>query len=171
MVARTGRPAGRPRTVGKHDKDESMAKTPKQSSLQSIPEAPEDLDETGKVAWEHVWTEGSEWLTLADYHAATMFAYAWQDIRKIRSVLDTPAAPRTYRMPNGILASNPYVAQLRELQADLWTAISALGLDPTSRKRLELVLEQKEDDKAKMDRRREERRRERMAQNDQGEEE
>src|SRR5215469_9872521 len=87
------------------------ANTP-QNRSQTLPGAPEGLEERGTLEWEKIWTAGRQWLHREeDYHWVEQIAFAYDAIDEMRrSVKAKGLYVKGY---NGQAAANPLLKEIR----------------------------------------------------------
>lgn len=148
---KTGRPTGRPaKPVESHrkagnpsKKDLPAAPMPGDGipSDGSIPEPPESLEDEGREVWRIVWSGARSWMAPGtDPLVVRQLCEAWDERARLRTYLDQAGtAGRWYETNAGQTVTHPAVTQLRQLDAQITSALSACGLTPSDRSRLGLA--------------------------------
>jgi P27 family predicted phage terminase small subunit len=123
-----------------------------------MPVAPMDLGPAGSELWVHVWEAGRTWLApAADRTLVTLLCQAEDELQTMRLSFLTGEAERTYVTSNGSIVSHPYIAQMKDLRAQMTAWLSALGFSPADRARLGLAEVRVRDALDELQRRRDER--------------
>lgn len=149
-MASTGRPNGRPskpvevqRALGNPGhRVLPTAPGPGQGldGVSSAPNPPADLGAAGLDLWFHVWEAGRQWLAPAsDRTLVTMLCQAEDELQSMRLAFLTGEAERTYVTSNGSIVSHPFIAQMKDLRAQMTAWLAALGFSPADRARLGLA--------------------------------
>lgn len=167
-MAKTGRPNGRPskpveaqRALG-NPGHRSMPAAPMPGQalegVSSLPKPPADLGPSGLDLWFHVWEAGRQWLAPAsDRTIVTLLCQAEDELQSMRLAFLTGEAERTYVTSNGSIVSHPYIAQMKDLRAQMTAWLAALGFSPADRARLGLAEVRVRDAIDELQRRRDER--------------
>lgn len=90
-----------------------------------VPEPPANLKESGLILWEKAWTHASRWLSLKTDFLAVERACRLADMEHL-----------TFELAASDPGARGYVTRYLETSAELASALSALGFDPSSRSRL-----------------------------------
>lgn len=144
-MARTGMSKGRPAAV-------VTALAP---GNRIIPKVPEGLKEAGTQFWDHTFTH-AHWLDSdTDFFIVYSAAKVIDDIAIARSEIDKFG--RYQKLPNGVVARSAAAIDLEHLLISMNSYLAALGLTPTDRARLGIVVKQQDDVFAELARRRIER--------------
>lgn len=131
---RTGRPTGRPPSA--------RAKALPNSGLDSnenteIPAAPEHLGEDGQQMWNHVFA--LKHVSPSDYFAVKDACEIYEEHEYLRRLFSTGQAKRIVTHPNRVRGESPELKDLRMARIELRGALSALGLTPADRARLQVT--------------------------------
>lgn len=99
-----------------------------------VPPAPETLGDSGRAAWEQLWTVGHAWLSTPDVHVLTWLCEAFDERDAIRAQI----AQDGYMVEGskGQARPHPLLAQLRALEQQMTRWLAACGFDPSARARL-----------------------------------
>ena len=167
-MAPTGRPTGRPskpvelqRSLGNPGhRPLPVAPLPGEglSGVSAVPEHPDDLLDAGVALWRHTWEAGRQWLSPeADFQLVWLLCQAHDDYARMRDEFSAGVVERTYTTSNGTVVSHPYIAQMKDLRAQMTSWLAALGFSPADRARLGLSEVRVRDELDELTRRRNER--------------
>jgi P27 family predicted phage terminase small subunit len=99
--------------------------------------APAILDQVGAAEWERISAimTASGVLTEADRAVLLLYCSAWSEWHKLQEQLKATGA--IIRSPDGVLYQNPILAVRNRTAETLAKMAASLGLDPTSRSRVQ----------------------------------
>ncbi|MFB7907655.1 phage terminase small subunit P27 family [Kitasatospora sp. NPDC056076] len=122
---RTGNPGGRPLP-------EPVVQL---AAVAHLPSPPATLGDTGRAAWDRLWTAGQAWLSPAtDMDVLTRLCEAHDE----REAMRDQVAADGYMVPGsmGQTRAHPLLTQIRALEAQMTKWESLCGFTPTDRARL-----------------------------------
>lgn len=148
-MAKTGRPTGRPaqpvekqRALGNPGHRALPAAPVPGKGLpgaSSVPIPPNTLGPVGLELWDHTWEAGRTWLSPdADRTTITLLCEAMDEYAEIRDLFRSGTIERVYVTSNGSIVSSPYLAQMKDLRAQMTAWLASLGFSPADRARLGL---------------------------------
>jgi hypothetical protein len=142
-MAKTGFTPGRKPITG-------LLKTPK--STQEIPTPPEGLGQAGLEFWRVIFTR-ADWLDPElDGPLVEQAARFSDDLKAARD--EVAKHGRYFQIPNGSLVRAAAVVDIEKLTISQNAAISALGITPTDRARLGLLVGKHQDELTELEARR-----------------
>jgi P27 family predicted phage terminase small subunit len=105
------------------------------AAVAHLPPPPATLGETGRAAWERLWTAGQAWLSpMTDLDIMTRLCEAHEE----RDALREAIAEEGYMVAGsmGQRRANPLLSEVRALEAQMTKWESLCGFTPTDRARL-----------------------------------